>query len=116
MKVTKFTKTASFAPAEWVGIVNEDTPIRIRYRTSVLEVYVGEIPLRTHKSSEMLLNKQIETDGNQSRLDTQKMIELVNENIDELSISINERRQLRDNDIRILLDDIGEYLDDKRVE
>lgn len=114
MRVKKFANTSSFAPSSWLGVTENDEPIRISYRVGELTVVVGDVPLEGYRESETIIDKDVETDGSQSRLSSREMTQILRE--EGIDITVENEARITDDDIGRIQDDMSEYLDDIEVE
>lgn len=113
MRVKKYANTGSFAPSSWLGVTENDEPIRISYRVSELTVVVGDVPLKGYRESQTIVCKDVETDGSQSSLSSREMARILRE--EGIDITVENECRIKDDDIGRIQDDISEYLNDMEV-
>lgn len=75
--VTRLDKTCNFAPTEWEGRTELMGPIYIRFRWEKLSVKVGALPLDDNEPTLKLEIPNLRGDGNPSRLDEERMKQLL---------------------------------------
>lgn len=114
MRVKKYASTSPFAPSSWLGITENNEPVRIYYRVGELTVFVGDVPLEGHQDSEKVIDTDVETDGSQSRLSSREMTQILRD--EGIDITVENETRTTDDDISEIQDDMSEYLDDMEVE
>lgn len=111
MRVKKYSNTGSFAPSSWLGITKNGEPIRISYRVGRLMVVVGDIPLESYEESDSIIDKEVETDGSQSKLSSREMTQILREE-EGIEVTVESESRVTDDDIGRIQDDISDYLGD----
>lgn len=107
MKVTEYTKTGTYAPSSWVGSTKSNKGIYIRFRHNRLKVIVGDPPLETEESSNIVLDINIE---DKNKLDTREMVNILNNN--DIEIGLEDCVSMTTDNIDNVKNDMDSHLND----
>lgn len=110
--IKKFFKVSNSAPTQWFGITDDNRGIYIRYRNSNLEVVVGNPPAKSHPSSSVVVDKEVESDNYTSRMNSGKLIA----ELKSTEVNVDHRSEKpQDNELEEVRNNMSEYINNIEV-